>query len=90
MSWTLDLEKVNNGVQEDSLDHELELLPGEKPPAVDITYNLALFSTLELNQLLTRRKPIAAYLVLKSDMIWEDFYAQLKNKVCNSLFQGQP
>jgi hypothetical protein len=72
------------------LDRELELLPGDKPPAVDITYNLLLFSTLELNRPVTRRKPIAAYLVLKSDMVWEDFYAQLKNKVCDSLFPGQP
>ena len=89
MSWTLGLEEANNAVWGNSLDHELEPLPGDKPPAVDITYNLMLFSTLELKQPVTQHKLIAAYLVLKSDMIWEDFYAQLKNKACNSLFLGQ-
>lgn len=57
--------------------------------AYDITYNLALFSTQELVKPVTRRKPIAGYLVLKNDMSWEDFYAQLKTKICDSLFPGQ-
>lgn len=74
-------------MQEQPLDHALV---ADEPRAVDITYNLVLFSTVELARAVTRRKPIAAYLVLKSDIDFEDFYAQLKIKVCDNLFPGQP
>lgn len=77
-------EKSNNSVRDDSQDRDAE------PPAFDITYNLALFSAAELQRPITRRKPIASYLVLKSDMPWEDFFAQLKRKVCDALFPAQP
>ena len=74
-------------MREHCLDHALK---ADKPCAVNVTYNLVLFLTVELARAVTCRKPIVAYLVLKSDMNFEDFYAKLKIKVCDSLFPGQP
>ena len=82
--WTLYLEKPNNSVCDDSQDCNAE------PPAFDITYNLAFFSTAKLQQPIKHCKPIANYLVLKSDMPWEDFFVQLKKKVHNALYPAQP
>jgi len=68
----------------------LEQLEADKPAAISITYNILLFSTEELKRAPTRRQPIASYLVLKNDIPWEDFYAQLKLKACDALFPNEP
>ena len=85
MSWICYLEQKN------SVQHDIEdgQIVQPEAPAIDITYNISLYSTEELQRPPTHRKPIAAYLVLKNDLIWIDFYAQMKRKACDALFPGQ-
>jgi len=48
-----------------------------------INYNLLFFSAEDL----ARHNAKAGYLILGDDVAWEDFYAHMKIKACDQLFQ---
>lgn len=54
-----------------------------------ITYNMTILSLDQTRKTGRSRETVARFVVLPSNLEWEDVYARLKIKICDVLFPGQ-
>ena len=56
----------------------------------EITYNLSIFSSEQLQKATRSHEAVARFVRLSSDLTWDDVFAQLKIKISDVLFPRQP
>ena len=55
----------------------------------EITYNLSIFSLDQLQRSSRSREAVARFVLLSSDLTWDDVFGMLKIKISDVLFPGQ-
>jgi hypothetical protein len=78
----------DNHVLIDDNDPELQE-PVPAAPIPNITYNLAILSLAELAKAARSQRPQARFIDLLSNLVWNDFWAQIKIKISDVLFPGE-
>ena len=70
-------------------ESEMSDVPAPIADAPKITYNLTILSLDQAQKASRSHETVARFVVLPSDLEWEDVYTRLKIKICDVLFPGQ-
>lgn len=83
------LAKVARSATFSSVEEEMSDTPMPIVDAPKIIYNLTILSLDQAQKASRSRETVARFVVLASDLEWEDVYTRLKIKICDVLFPGQ-